>query len=83
MYKHLFFCTCFETKGKLIWELLSQCDAHIIVSGSSNQMPKDVRQMLIKILKDQGGEELKSKNKAEYIIDRFEWNKRLQFECWD
>lgn len=68
---------------KLIWELLSQCDAHIIVSGSSSQMPKDVRQMLIQILQDQGGEELKSKQKAELVLDRFEAIKKLQFECWD
>ena len=68
---------------KLIWELLSQCDAHIIVSGSSNQMPKDVRQMLIKILQEQGGQELKSNQKAELILDRFETIKKLQFECWD
>ena len=68
---------------KLIWELLSQCDAHIIVSGSSSQMPKDVRQMLIKILKEQGGQELKSNQKAELILDRWEMTKKLQFECWD
>jgi hypothetical protein len=46
-------------------------------------MPKDVRQMLIKILEDQGGDELKKNNKAELVINRFEMNKKLQFECWD
>lgn len=66
---------------KLIWELLFKCDAHIIVTGSGSQMPKDVREMLIKILEDQGGHELN--NKAKMVLERFETSKKLQFECWD
>lgn len=68
---------------KLVWELLSERDGHLMVCGSSNQMSKDVREMLIKIVQDQGDTELRSDSKAESMIDRFETIKKLQFECWD
>lgn len=65
---------------QLIWQLINEHDAHLIICGSSSQMPKDVREMLINIVKDQSDD---LKDKAESLINRYETIKKLQFECWD
>lgn len=66
---------------QLLWHLLATCDAYVYVAGRAGPMPRDVRATLLRMLKDQGADQLPD-NQAEVLLDRLEQKGRIQYECW-
>ena len=62
----------------LIRSLMMQDDAVILISGNANQMPEDVRDILVKIIAENS-----CSSEAESIVSSWEVNRRLQYECWE
>lgn len=65
---------------ELMWELVIVQDAWILVAGRANQMPTQVKNNLIEVLEDVGKDAWKGK--ADKVVNRWERQFKLQFECW-
>lgn len=66
---------------QLLWHLIASCDAHVYIAGRTGPMPRDVRATLLRMLKDQGADQL-PEDQAEVLMDRLEQKGRIQYECW-
>ena len=64
-----------------VFNLLTQNNAYIYVSGNAKQMPQQIRQTICDIFKDQSKEEI-SCERIERIVNNLEMKARIQFECW-
>lgn len=68
-----------KENSKVLWNLL-QSGAIIYVSGSANQMPKDVKEAFQEVVQQEGG---LSVEESENYISNLEKTKRYQVETWD
>ncbi|RWS12500.1 NADPH-dependent diflavin oxidoreductase 1-like protein [Dinothrombium tinctorium] len=66
---------------QIVWQLINNCDAHIMIAGNATRMPQDVRQTLTKIMESEGGQEMQG-GRAELVISKFEAKGKLQYDCW-
>eukprot|EP00002_Diphylleia_rotans_P021521 TRINITY_DN4186_c0_g1_i2.p1 TRINITY_DN4186_c0_g1~~TRINITY_DN4186_c0_g1_i2.p1 ORF type:complete len:593 (+),score=121.84 TRINITY_DN4186_c0_g1_i2:58-1836(+) len=65
--------------GQEIWKIIAEENGIFYLSGSANQMPKDVRTALRKIAQDYGG---MSESDAFAFIKDLEYKARIQVEVW-
>ena len=62
-----------------VWEVLRHDEGHVYIAGASKQMPKDVREALVRAAVDHGGLDEAA---AEALLKRLEAQRRLQCETW-
>ena len=62
----------------LIHSLMIDQSGVVLISGNANQMPEDVRDMLVKIVAEKS-----TASQAESIVANWEANRRLQYETWE
>lgn len=63
---------------ELIQSLMIDQNGVVLISGNTNQMPEDVRDMLVKIVAEKC-----NTSEAEAIVSGWEVNRRLQYETWE
>jgi sulfite reductase alpha subunit-like flavoprotein len=68
-----------EKNGELMWKLIEQEKAVFIVSGRADNMPKDVRNSILKLICDHGG---LTYSVAEKYVAAMEQQGRYLSEVW-
>lgn len=66
---------------ELIYNLLVNEGAVVLIAGSSNKMPDDVRDCIKQILSKKA--EKSSDEEIDQIVNKMEAIKRIQYECWN
>jgi sulfite reductase alpha subunit-like flavoprotein len=65
-------------QAALVWSLIEK-GAHIYLSGNASQMPKDVSDALLDVIRSQGA---KTEDEAKCFLAEMESKRRFQLECW-
>jgi sulfite reductase alpha subunit-like flavoprotein len=66
----------------LVWDLLSRSGAHILVAGSSLQMPEQVRSAIVDIIESEATPEFLGDLTPDKLVTLLENKGRVQYECW-
>ena len=64
---------------QLVWKLISNEDAFVYLAGSSKQMPKDVKEVLVEIIADLSETSLEE---AKLYLEGMEKSRKFQEETW-
>jgi sulfite reductase (NADPH) flavoprotein alpha-component len=68
-----------KSHGAELWSLIGERNATVVVSGSSNQMPKDVRECFKEIFIEHGHLSIQD---AEKLLEELRKRNRYQEEVW-